>query len=237
MSSRARAADSAGQTGGGIQKSGMLRFPACLLLLAASAQAAPGALQWTTTDIALRTSVGQDEAVAVYPFRNTGGKPVRIIALDPSCSCMTAEPSKEVFAPGETGEIRVVAALTGFVGHLRRAVAVETDDAAARFAELTLTLDIPEPVVISPRFLLWQVGDRPEEKSLEILLAEPGKSTLGEVECRPPLFSAQLTPERAGRCRLLVKPTDTRHPAEATIRLTVTIAGRPQSYVIYVAVR
>ncbi|HUL53704.1 MAG TPA: hypothetical protein VLT83_09890, partial [Opitutaceae bacterium] len=132
---------------------------------------------------------------------------------------------------------RVVAALTGFAGHLRRAIAVETDDATGRFATLTLTLDVPEPVMISPRFLLWQVGGRPEEKPLEIILADPDKSQLGEVDCQPPLFSVRLTPPQAGRCRLLVKPADTQRPAEATIRLTVTIAGRPQSYVIYAAVR
>jgi len=237
VSGRAGAADSAGQTGGAIQKSGVRKITTCLWLLAAGAPAAPAALQWTTTDIALRTEVGQEEAVAVFPFRNTGDKPVRIVAVDPSCSCMSADPNKESYAPGEAGEIRVVAALTGFVGHLRRAIAVETDDATGRFATLTLTLDIPEPVVISPRFLLWRVGDRPEEKPLEIILADPDKSQLGEVDCQPPLFSVRLTPPQAGRCRLLVKPADTRRPAEATIRLTVTIAGRPQSYVIYAAVR
>jgi hypothetical protein len=114
---------------------------------------------------------------------------------------------------------------------------VETDDAAARFAELTLTLDIPDPVVISPRFLLWPVGGHPEEESLEIVLADPAKSKLGDAECQPPVFNVRLIPGEAGRSRLFVKPADTQRPAEATIRLTVTIADRPQSYVIYVAVR
>jgi hypothetical protein len=232
-----RAADSAGQAAGVIQISNVVRIAACLCLLVAGAPLGRGALQWTTTDLALKTEAGQEEAVAVFPFRNTGDKPVRIIALDPSCSCMSAEPSKELYAPGETGEIRVTTALTGFVGHLRRSVAVETDDATGRFYELALTLDIPEPVAISPRFLFWRVGDKPAEKSLELVLAEPGKTQLGTAVCTPPLFSARLTPVQGGQCRLLVKPTDTQRPAEATIRLDVTIAGRLQSYVIYVAVR
>lgn len=215
----------------------MVKISACLCLLAVGAPAAVAALQWKTTDIEFKTAVGQEAAVAVFPFRNAGDKPVRILSLDPSCSCMAAEPTKELYAPGEAGEIRVTTALTGYVGHLRRAIAVETDDPTGRFFELTLTLDIPEPVVISPRFLLWKVRDKPEEKSLEIALAEPGKTKLGEVECRPPLFSVRLTPEQGGRCRMLVKPADTQRPAEATIRLNVTIASRPQSYVIYVAVR
>lgn len=215
----------------------MVKISACLCLLAVGAPTALADLQWKTTDLEIKTEVGQEDAVAVYPFRNAGDKPVRILSLDPSCNCVSAEPSKELYAPGEAGEIRVTASLAGFVGRLRRSIVVETDDVAGKFAELTLTLDIPEPVTISPRFLLWQVGDKPEEKSLEIVLAEPGKTKLGEVECRHPVFSARLTPEQAGRCRLLVKPADTQRPAEATIRLNVTIAGRPQSCVIYVAVR
>jgi hypothetical protein len=150
---------------------------------------------------------------------------------------MAAEPGKEVYASGETGEIRVEVALTGYVGRLRRSIAVETDDATSRFVELTLTVDIPEPVVINPRFLFWRVGDRPEQRSLEIVLTEPKKTAFGEIECNNPLFHVQLQPEPAGRYRLAVQPADVRQPAEATIRLNVTIGGRPQVYVVYVAVK
>jgi hypothetical protein len=150
---------------------------------------------------------------------------------------MAAEPGKEVYAPGETGEIRVEIALAGYVGRLRRSVAVETDDATGRFAELTLTVDIPEPVVINPRFLFWRVGDQPEEKSLEIVVTEPKKTVFGEIECSSPLFHARLLPQPAGGYRLAVEPADLRQPAEAIIRLPVTIGGRPQVRLVYVAVK
>jgi hypothetical protein len=189
-----------------------MRFLALILLLHLSGLVCPAGLEWKTTDIALKTEIGQEQAVAVFPFRNAGDKPVRIIALDPSCSCMAAEPGKELYAPGESGEIRVAMALTGYVGHLRRSVAVETDDPDHKFTDLTLTVDIPEPVAITPRFLFWRVGDQPEEKSLEIVVAEPAMTTIGGVECDNPRFRARLAPGPAGRYRLLVKPSGASPP-------------------------
>ena len=214
-----------------------MRILAVILALLAGGQTGRAALEWKTTDLQLKTEVGQERAVAVFPFRNGGNKPVRIISIDPSCSCMAAEPGKEVYASGETGEIRVEVALAGYVGRLRRSVAVETDDATGKFTELILTVDIPEPVVINPRFLFWRVGDQPEEKSLEIVVNEPGKTVFGEIECSSPLFHARLLPRPAGGYRLTVEPADLRQPAEAIIHLPVTIAGRPQVRLVYVAVK
>lgn len=175
--------------------------------------------------------------MAVFRFRNQGDKPVRIVSLDPSCGCITAEPSKEVYAPGESGEIRVEMAIAGNVGHLRRSIAVETDDAAGRFVDLTLSVDVPEPVSITPRFLFWRVGDRPEQKQLEIVVSEPEKVRIDRIEHGTALFDVQLKPETAVRYRLLVKPASTQKPADAALHLSVTIGARPQVYVIYVAVK
>lgn len=208
-----------------------------LLVLMLSAETCLGALVWGTKDLALKTAVGQQTAEAVFPFRNAGDRPVRILSLDPSCGCMVAEPGKWVYAPGESGEIRVQMALAGYVGHLRRSVAVETDDAAEKYFELTLTLDIPEPVAIAPRFLFWRVGDPVDEKSLEITIAEPAKTSLGGFECDRPAFTAQLQPVASGRYRLAVKPANTRQPVESAIRLKAEIGGKPQVYIIYVAVK
>lgn len=202
-----------------------------------SALAAAAALEWKTTDMALKTEIGQEQAVATFSFRNAGDKPVRIIALDPSCSCMAAEPGKELYAPGESGEIRVELALAGYVGHLRRSVAVETDDPEHRFTDLTLTVDIPEPVAITPRFLFWRVGDPPEEKSLEIVVAEPAKTTISGIECESPRFSARLSAGAGGHYRLLVRPADIRQPADAAIHVKAVIGGRAQDYIVYVAVK
>jgi len=214
-----------------------MRVHAIVLLLPLGALSAGAALEWKTRDVQLKTEIGQEQAVAVYPFRNAGTRPVRIGALDPSCSCVEAEPDREVYAPGATGEIRVDVALAGYVGHLRRSVAVETDDPDEKFTELTLTLDIPEPVAITPRFLFWSVGEPAAEKSLAIATADPAKTAIGTVECDNPRFAVRLVPGSPGQYRLLVTPPDTGKPVDGTVRLHAVVGGREQIYLIYLAVK
>ena len=214
-----------------------MRVYAIVLLLPLGALSAGAALEWKTRDLQLKTEIGQEQAVAVYSFRNAGTRPVRIVALDPSCSCVEAEPDKEVYAPGATGEIRVDIALTGYVGHLRRSVAVETDDPDEKFTELTLTLDIPEPVAITPRFLFWTVGEPAAEKSLAIATADPARTAIGAVECDNPRFTARLVAGPPGQYRLLVTPPDTGKPVDGTVRLHAVVGGREQVYIIYLAVK
>lgn len=207
-----------------------------LVLLAGSA-AFPAALEWKTTDLQLTALPGQQSMNVAFSFRNVGNRPVRILALDPSCSCMSAEPDKAVYVPGGSGEIRVELALTGYSGRLRRRVTVTTDAAEGKFAELTLTVDIPELVVITPRFLFWRVGDPPEEKAVEIVVTDPKTTTLKGVECANPRFQTQLIPRQPGTFRLTVKPADTREPDEVALQLNTIGGGRPQTFLIYAAVK
>jgi len=108
-----------------------------------------------------------------FPFRNAGDRPVRILSLDPSCGCMSAASDKAVYGPGESGTVRIELALAGYSGRVRRSVSVATDDGSGRFAELTLTVEIPELIVITPRFLFWRVGDAPEAKVVEVAVTDP----------------------------------------------------------------
>jgi hypothetical protein len=177
------------------------------------------------------------QVVAVFPFRNTGDEPVRIVSVVPSCSCMTAELVKQSFLPGEAGEIRADSDFWEKVGHQVKSIAVTTDDPSGRATVLKLIVDIPESVVVSPRFLFWRAGSTPEEKNFEIVLTAPTQMEMGEIQCGNPLFVARLEPEPGDRYRLLVKPSDTQQPASGTIGLKVTIAGQPHIYQVYVAVK
>jgi Protein of unknown function (DUF1573) len=214
-----------------------MRIPAVILTLLAGGPACLASLQWETTDLQLKARPGQESMTVAFPYHNSGHRTVRILSVDPSCSCVSAGPEKAVCAPGESGAIRVELNLAGYIGRVRRSLAVTTDDPVGRFAELTLSVDIPEVVTIIPRFLFWRVGDPPDAKSAEIVVTEPATTTVGEIECDNPRFRAQLTPGPAGRYRLVVNPADTQQPSDATVRVAVSIEGRPQASVIYVAVK
>jgi Protein of unknown function (DUF1573) len=214
-----------------------MRFLLCALAFLSCSPVFAGSLQWQSTDLQLAARPGQDSMRAVFAFRNAGDRPVRILGLDPSCSCVSAEADKDVHGPGESGEIRVDLALAGYVGRMHRSIAVTTDDPKEKFTELTLTVDIPESVTITPRFLYWRVGDPPEEKTADIALADPKTAKVGKLECANPHFQAQLSPRKTGGFRLVVKPADTRQPDEASLHLNVIVEGRSQTFVVYVAVK
>lgn len=215
----------------------MKLFPAMVLMMLAGAPLCRASLDWKTTDLELRTKVGQEQAVAVYRFRNAGDRPVRIISLDPSCRCMAAAPGKPVVAPGEWGEIRVDVSLTGYTGRLRRSVAVETDDPGHRYTNLTLTVDVPEPVAITPRFLYWTVGEAPKGKSLAIAVADPENTSVQGVKSEDPAFHAVLRAEGKGRYRLTIRPDATRRPRDTPVQVKAVIGGRTQVYIVYAAVK
>ncbi len=202
-----------------------------------SAHTCLAALSWAATDQELNPAVGQQSVSAIYHFRNAGDQPVRIVALDPSCRCVAAAPDRGEYGPGEGGEIRVDVALTGYVGRLRRSVAVETDDPAHRFYELTLTVNVREPVAITPRFLYWRTGEAPAEKSLTVVLANPANTSLGAATSDSAQFHVRLERATAGEYRMFVEPAGTGVATSAVIRLTATIGGAAQTYIIYVAVK
>ena len=214
-----------------------MKLQVLALMFLAGAAACPAALEWETTDLKLVARPGQPSMNVVFPFRNIGGKPVRILSLDSSCGCMSAVPAKAVCAPGESDEIRVELILTGYSGRVRRSVAVSTDDADGKYAELTMTVEIPELVAITPRFLFWRVGDQPEEKAAEVVVNDPKSTAVDGIECNNPHFQAQLSPDKPGMFRLAVRPADTRGPDEAVLHLNVIAGGRPQTFVIYAAVK
>jgi hypothetical protein len=150
---------------------------------------------------------------------------------------VAADPVKDVCAPGDSGEIRARFAITGSVGRQVKTIAVTTDEAADRATVLTLVVDIPQLIEATPRFLFWEKGSQPGERSAEVVVADPGRVTVDGLRCSNPLFVARLQREAAGRYRLWVKPDGTQQPASGIVAVDVTIAGESRDYQVYVAVK
>ena len=208
------------------------------LLLLAAVPWCRAALEWKTMDVRQKAELGQESAVVVFPFRNAGDKPVRIVSVLPSCHCVAAKPEKEVYAPGESGEIRAEVDLVGRMGLQTKFITVATDDEVQKTVELALVIDVPEPLVITPRFLLWREGESPEEKKVEIRLADPAKVALKDFQNNNPAFGVTLeNGAEAGQLLLRVKPQEIKVGEEAVIRLNAAVVGKLQVFVVYAAVK
>ena len=110
-----------------------------------------------------------DEVVKVsFKFRNKGTKPVKILDLESSCSCLSAEMDKAEYQPGEEGTGTAEFKVSTFVGRHEKIVTALTDDPQQKEWEITFILDIPAVVDIEPKTLQWWTGEEPVEKTTTV---------------------------------------------------------------------
>jgi hypothetical protein len=65
--------------------------------------------------------------VYTFEFTNSGTKPVKLLAVNPSCGCTTPEYSKAAVAPGKKGFIKVAYDTNGRPGIIDKSIAIQTD--------------------------------------------------------------------------------------------------------------
>ena len=210
---------------------------ACLGFLFGALHLPAAGLEWQETELQLRPSVGADKVTALFRFRNGGPAQVRIVALRPSCECVTATADSSVYAAGESGVVRAEFELAGREGRQLRTITVETAAEPERPTVLTLMVDLPEAMAVDPRFIAWRIGESPEPKDILVVLAPANGATLVSVSGAEPAFHASFQPaERPGHFRVRVVPASATGLARATLRLDATVAGNRRTAVVQVAV-
>lgn len=132
---------------------------------------AHAALEWKNLEADLHPKLTDTTAVAHFEYKNTGDKPVKITAVQPSCGCTTAKLAKDVVAPGESGEIVATFHIGERVGPQTKTIHVATDDKPNDATTLTLKADVPRLLEVKPIFMYW-----PKTKPVEprIITAKVG---------------------------------------------------------------
>jgi hypothetical protein len=195
-------------------------------------------LDWPVTELRAAAAVGKDAVAVLFPFRNGGNKPVRLVSIRPSCDCVTATVAKEVWAPGESGELTAVFTVDGRTGLQNRNLVVTTDDEPGNPVVLKLVIEIPEEVSIRPELVSWTLGDEPLAKTVEVLVRDAAPTAKAEVQCTDGRFlaSIELGP-KPGMWLVRVQPRDTDKPAQAAVRVAVTVGGKPRVQLLYAVVK
>jgi Protein of unknown function (DUF1573) len=108
-----------------------------------------------------------------YHFTNKGSAPVGIAKADPSCSCLKVQISGGN-APGESGVIRVTFEIGNFTGTVDKSLAVflESDPPEKPSIVLSLQVQIPSLVTLTPKTLRWELNGKPEPKTIQIQVAD-----------------------------------------------------------------
>jgi hypothetical protein len=213
----------------------ILPFVAATLFLPIQAVAA---LQWDSMKTEVQACSGDQEATAVFSFRNTGKFPVTINSVSTSCGCTTAELAKNTYAPGETGEIKARLQLRGLTGHQEKWIMVATDEMPPKPTILVLVAEIKELVVCAPRLILWKKGESPSEKQIDIVAGDSETiEQLTAAEDKPSVTVRVECLEPGKRYRIWLKPASTAEPFVAEVPCTVVVKGRPNpSLTVYASV-
>jgi hypothetical protein len=152
----------------------MLRtWPLCFLLwIAASAQPVPApSLRCDTPVHAFGTLPKGTRARHTFLLENAGGTAVNITSVQPSCSCTTAQLSRQALLPGQTAEVETEMDSTDFEGPLEKLVFIHSDDPVQPLLTLTLRAQVEHPYALSPKAIRVQAMGRNAVFEMPIRLA------------------------------------------------------------------
>jgi hypothetical protein len=173
-----------------------------------------------------------------FAFRNDGKTPVTVTKVTSSCGCATAELPKKTYAPGESGTLTSKFTFGGRRGMQAKSISVATDDGkTAQLSFQCLILD--EPLVLSPAFVWWRVGEAAKAKPVDVAIADPGKLHITAVASSNPRIAATLNASAPGeKSTVQIQPADTARQETAQVFVQTDFPPEgPKAYVIEVRIK
>lgn len=162
---------------------------------------ANGDLQFESSRIVHDATFDETEYTATFVFTNKGDKTVTLKDVQSSCGCTTALPSKQVFAPGESGEISATFDYGEREGKQMKSIRVETDQEENPRIVLNLEVNIPLVMEVSPTVVMWNRSADEKFSAKEVVIKshfnEPVEIT--EVIGSSDLFSQEVRVIEAGK--------------------------------------
>src|SRR6266436_5414995 len=169
---------------------------------------ARGELKFDKTEIELHPAPADKQAVGHFTYQNTGKQPVHFKSVKASCGCTTAQTQKDDVPPGEKGEITATFNIGDRTGTQVKTVTVETDDAAKPSTVLTLRTIIPQLLEITPTFVFWKQGEKPDPKAITVKVGK--EFTVNHIKVTNSISASTLT----------IQPEDSQKVFYATARIT-----------------
>jgi hypothetical protein len=190
-------------------------------------------LKWEQTSVELHPAATDKQAIGHFKYQNTGKTPVRFKSVHASCGCTTAQTQKEDVPPGGKGEITATFNIGDRTGTQVKTVTVETDEATNQKTVLTLKAEIPQQLEITPNFVFWKQGDKPDSKTIDVKVGKDFNVKHIKVTSATPNFEAKVEEAGNGQFKINVKPQDTSKPVASML----TIQAEDSPKVFYATAR
>jgi hypothetical protein len=176
-------------------------------------------LKWEQTAVELHPATTDKQAVGHFKYQNTGKTPVHFKSVHASCGCTTAQTQKDVVQPGEKGEITATFNIGDRTGTQIKTVTVETDEAPNKRTVLTLKAVIPQQLEISPTFVFWKQGDKPDPKQISVKVGKDFTVKHIKVTASSPNFQTKVEDTGKGEFKIDVTPQDTKKPVASMLTI------------------
>lgn len=162
-------------------------------------------------------------------FKNMGSDRVKIESVKGCCSCLQLDWSPAAVAPVQRGSIKATFIIGQRRGTHSKLIMVKTDKEKEETV-LSLTVDIKEPMKVSPMSLSWGRGEESSPKSIQVALAEGDSGKTVKATPANPDFSVTVNTIKEGReYRLDILPKTTGAPASCQIAVEAELAtGKSQ---------
>ena len=124
-----------------------------LLMLLVCVSAVSAGLNFEHRELDAGRMGPKDRHEFVFPFRWDGPGEMKILDVKRTCGCTVPSVSKKQFAPGESGELRVMFYATGFFGDIRKSVTLVTSSGSF---PLTVRATVDSPIIPSATELYFK---------------------------------------------------------------------------------
>jgi hypothetical protein len=190
-------------------------------------------LKWDKTEVELHPTPADKQAVGHFTYQNTGKEPVHFKSVHASCGCTTAQTQKDQVPPGEKGEITATFNIGDRTGTQVKTVTVETDDPATPKTVLTLRTIIPQQLEITPTFVFWKQGEKPDPKTITVKVGKEFTVNHIKVTSSSPDFQTKVEEAGKGEFKIDVQPKETNN----LVASTLTIQPEDSQKVFYATAR
>jgi hypothetical protein len=195
-------------------------------------------LSWTSKTVHVQIEPGQKQVVAQFGFENLGTQPVEFLEVTRDCDCVTPQTPRVPVPPGTKGILPVVFEVGDRTGTHEKRLVVRTKGDPSTATSLTLIVDIPKIVAVSPKVLVWKMGAEASERLVEISIQAGAQVTLLDVQSVDPDFRVVLEPGDATSApRLRVAPLSTQSAKTTTLRLSYLYGSIPVIETVFAAVK
>lgn len=185
-------------------------------------------LKWEQTAVELHPARGDKQAIGHFKYQNPGKTPVRFKSVRTSCGCTAAQTQKDEVPAGGSGEITATFNIGDRTGTQVKTVTVETEDPTNAKTVLTLKAVIPQELEISPTFVFWKQGEKPDPKTITVRAGKDFSVKHIKVTSSSPDFQTKVEEAGEGQFKIDVAPKETNRPIAST--LTIQSENSPKTF-------